>query len=166
MTAGGMGSMSPAAASPPVTHPPGRPGVHVVLGAPGTGKSTRVVEEVVAHLEAGGDLSQVLVLTPSRLTATMLRERLEALVGHGVLEVREGRPWMRPLLGTGLCGGFTTMSTVVLGGSAMIGADFPLLALLYAALTLALCLGAVVLGLLLGNRLGARGLEATDGGAA
>ena len=73
---------------------------------------------------------------------------------------------MRPLLGTGLCGGFTTMSTVVLGGSAMIGADFPLLALLYAALTLALCLGAIVLGLLLGNRLGARGLEATDGGAA
>ena len=48
----------------------------------------------------------------------------------------------------------------------MIGADFPLLALLYAALTLALCLGAIVLGLLLGNRLGARGLEATDGGAA
>ncbi len=85
---------------------------------------------------------------------------------NGVLEVREGRPWMRPLLGTGLCGGFTTMSTVVLEGSAMIGADFPLLALLYAALTLALCLGAIVLGLLLGNRLGARGLEATDGGAA
>ena len=85
---------------------------------------------------------------------------------NGVLEVRPGRPWMHPLLGTGLCGGFTTMSSVVLEGSAMIGADFPLLALLYAALTLALCLGAVVLGLLLGNRLGARGLEATDGGAA
>lgn len=82
MTAGGMGPMSPAAASPPVTHPPGRPGVHVVLGAPGTGKSTRVVEEVVAHLEAGGDLSQVLVLTPSRLTATMLRERLEERWPH------------------------------------------------------------------------------------
>ncbi|OLT28478.1 hypothetical protein BJF82_03005 [Kytococcus sp. CUA-901] len=56
--------------------------MHVVLGAPGTGKSTRVVEEVVAHLEAGGDLSQVLVLTPSRLTATMLRERLEERWPH------------------------------------------------------------------------------------
>lgn len=79
---------------------------------------------------------------------------LGALNGH--LEISAGRPWMHPLLGTGLCGGFTTMSTVVLEGSAMIGADFPLLALLYAWLTLVLSLGAVVLGLLLGHRLAAR----------
>lgn len=75
---------------------------------------------------------------------------------NGYLEISAGRAWMHPLLGTGLCGGFTTMSTVVLEGSAMIGADFPLLALLYAGLTLVLSLGAVVLGLLLGHRLATR----------
>lgn len=131
---------------------------------------------------AGGALGAMLrflltVLDPAVTTPTLVEMPWTTLTVNvlgslglgalnGVLEVREGRPWMRPLLGTGLCGGFTTMSAVVLEGSAMIGADFPLLALLYAALTLALCLGAVVLGLLLGNRLGARGLEATDGGAA
>lgn len=83
---------------------------------------------------------------------------------NGVLEVRPGRPWMHPLLGTGLCGGFTTMSSVVLEGSAMIGAGYPLPALFYATLTLVLCLGAVVLGLLLGHRLGARGLDPAAGG--
>ncbi len=71
----------------------------------------------------------------------------------GVLEVRPGRPWMLPLLGTGLCGGFTTMSTVVLEGSAMIGAGFPLIAFVYALLTVVLCLGLVVLGLVGGRRL-------------
>lgn len=75
----------------------------------------------------------------------------------GVLEVRPGRPWMQPLLGTGLCGGFTTFSTVVLDGSAIIGADFPVLALTYAGLTVLLCLGAVVAGLVGGRRLALRG---------
>ena len=131
---------------------------------------------------AGGALGAMLrflltVLDPTVTTPTLVEVPWATLTVNvlgslglgalnGVLEVREGRPWMRPLLGTGLCGGFTTMSAVVLEGSAMIGADSPLLALLYAALTLALCLGAVVLGLLLGNRLGARGREATDGRAA
>lgn len=72
---------------------------------------------------------------------------------NGVLEVRSGRPWIRPLLGTGLCGGFTTFAAVVLEGSAILGADFPVPALGYAVLTVALCLGAVVLGLLGGRRL-------------
>ncbi len=74
----------------------------------------------------------------------------------GVLDVRPGRPWMPPLLGTGLCGGFTTMSTVVLEGSAMIGADFPLEAFGYALLTVIVCLGAVVVGMLGGSRIATR----------
>ncbi len=41
-----------------------------------------MVDEVVAHLERGGDLSRVLVLAPSRLTAAGLRERLEARWPH------------------------------------------------------------------------------------
>ena len=92
---------------------------------------------------------------------------LGALCGY--LEVRPGRPWMMPLLGTGLLGGFTTMSTVVLEGSAMIGADFPILALFYALATVIACLLAICLGLFAGERV-TRRLEAADaehhGGAA
>lgn len=70
----------------------------------------------------------------------------------GALEARPGRPWVQPLLGVGLCGGFTTMSTVVLEGSAMVGADFPLVAFGYALLTVVFCLAATVAGLLVGRR--------------
>lgn len=75
---------------------------------------------------------------------------------NGWLEVRAQRPWLQPLLGTGLCGGFTTFSSVVLEGSAMIGADFPVLAMTYTLLTLLLCLTGVALGLVGGRRLAVR----------
>ena len=75
---------------------------------------------------------------------------------HGVAEVRVARPWVHPLLGIGLCGGFTTFSAVVLEGSAMIGADFPVPAMTYALVTVALCLGGIVLGLLAGRRIARR----------
>ncbi len=49
----------------------------IVLGAPGSGKTTAVVELVAAAvLDDGLDPSTVLVLTPSRRTATLLRDRL------------------------------------------------------------------------------------------
>ncbi|MBX9472855.1 UrvD/REP family ATP-dependent DNA helicase [Microcella sp.] len=49
----------------------------IVLGAPGSGKTTAVVELVAAAvLDDGLDPSNVLVLTPSRRTATLLRDRL------------------------------------------------------------------------------------------
>ncbi|WP_258773495.1 fluoride efflux transporter FluC [Brachybacterium alimentarium] len=70
----------------------------------------------------------------------------------GVLEARPARPWVLPLVGTGLCGGFTTFSTVVLEGSAMIGADFPLQAFTYAMMTMVVCLLAVAFGILGGRR--------------
>ena len=70
----------------------------------------------------------------------------------GMLEVRVRRPWLQPLLGTGLCGGFTTFSAVVLEGSAMIGADFAILAMIYAVVTVALCLTGIVLGMVGGRR--------------
>ncbi|WP_394215364.1 fluoride efflux transporter FluC [Brachybacterium vulturis] len=73
---------------------------------------------------------------------------------NGVLEVRAQRPWLQPLLGTGLCGGFTSFSAVVLEGSAMIGADFPVLAMTYTVVTVVVCLSGIVLGLLGGRRLG------------
>ena len=49
----------------------------IVLGAPGSGKTTAVVELVAAAvLDDGLAPSSVLVLTPSRRTATLLRDRL------------------------------------------------------------------------------------------
>lgn len=49
----------------------------IVLGAPGSGKTTAVVELVAAAvLDDGLDPASVLVLTPSRRTATVLRDRL------------------------------------------------------------------------------------------
>ena len=48
----------------------------VVVGAPGTGKTATLVARVAALVEAGADPDSVLVLTPSRQTATALRDRL------------------------------------------------------------------------------------------
>lgn len=48
----------------------------VVVGAPGTGKTETLVARVAALVDAGLDPDAVLVLTPSRQTATALRDRL------------------------------------------------------------------------------------------
>lgn len=77
----------------------------------------------------------------------------------GWLEARYARRWLQPFLGVGLCGGFTSFSAVVLEGAAMVGADFPVLALGYAGATIVLGLGALVLGMAAARRL-ARRLEA------
>jgi superfamily I DNA/RNA helicase/RecB family exonuclease len=54
----------------------------VVVGAPGTGKTTALVERVCALVEAGAHPDEILVLTPSRVTATALRDRLALAVGR------------------------------------------------------------------------------------
>ncbi|WP_240658908.1 UvrD-helicase domain-containing protein, partial [Microbacterium sp. CPCC 204701] len=48
----------------------------VVVGAPGSGKTATLVARVAALVEAGLDPDTILVLTPSRQTATALRDRL------------------------------------------------------------------------------------------
>lgn len=54
----------------------------VVLGAPGSGKTTAAIELVAAAvLDDGLDPAAVLVLTPSRRTATVLRDRLALRLG-------------------------------------------------------------------------------------
>jgi superfamily I DNA/RNA helicase/RecB family exonuclease len=53
----------------------------VVVGAPGTGKTATLVARVAALVQAGVDPDSVLVLTPSRQTATELRDRLGLAVG-------------------------------------------------------------------------------------
>jgi superfamily I DNA/RNA helicase/RecB family exonuclease len=54
-----------------------------VLGAPGTGKTTTVIELVADRvLDRGWDPSEVLVLTPMRATATRLRDALSVRLGR------------------------------------------------------------------------------------
>jgi superfamily I DNA/RNA helicase/RecB family exonuclease len=63
----------------------------VVLGAPGSGKTTAIVELVAAAvLDDGLDPARVLVLTPSRRTATALRDRLALRLAAA--EPREANP--------------------------------------------------------------------------
>src|SRR3954468_14471254 len=54
----------------------------VVAGAPGTGKTATLIERVAALVEQGMDPDAVLVLTPSRHTATALRDRLALAMGR------------------------------------------------------------------------------------
>ncbi|MEW2427974.1 ATP-dependent DNA helicase [Micromonospora sp. NPDC047644] len=63
-------------------------GPMLVLGGPGTGKTSTLVEAVAARVAEGADPEQILVLTFGRRGATALRQRIEARVaqdGHRVL---------------------------------------------------------------------------------
>ncbi len=142
------------------------------VGAPPGVMRPLPVHTAALLVAAGGAVGAILrftiaVLVPTVLTPTLIETpwptlwvnvmgclAFGAIAGHA--EIRVAQPWVMPLLGTGLCGGFTSMSTVVLEGSAMFGADFPLQAMLYGSLTLVLCLGASIAGLLAG-RAAARG---------
>jgi superfamily I DNA/RNA helicase/RecB family exonuclease len=63
-----------------------RDGPLLVLAGPGTGKTTTLVEAVVARIEEGASPEQVLVLTFSRKAAEELRSRITARVGRTVAE--------------------------------------------------------------------------------
>nr|WTA66923.1 ATP-dependent helicase [Micromonospora sp. NBC_00855] len=63
-------------------------GPMLVLGGPGTGKTSTLVEAVAARVAEGVDPERILVLTFGRRGATALRQRIEARVaqdGHRVL---------------------------------------------------------------------------------
>ncbi|RLP98726.1 ATP-dependent DNA helicase [Micromonospora sp. CV4] len=63
-------------------------GPMLVLGGPGTGKTSTLVEAVAARVTEGVDPERILVLTFGRRGATALRQRIEARVaqdGHRVL---------------------------------------------------------------------------------
>ncbi|MGC5048598.1 ATP-dependent helicase [Micrococcus porci] len=71
-------------------------GAHLVLGAPGTGRSTVAVEYAARRLEAGLDPESLLVLAPSREAAARLRDALTerlAAAGHGTRAVTPVRTW-------------------------------------------------------------------------
>jgi superfamily I DNA/RNA helicase/RecB family exonuclease len=58
----------------------------LVLAGPGTGKTTTLVEAVVARVESGAAPDEVLVLTFSRKAADELRERIATRLGRTVVE--------------------------------------------------------------------------------
>jgi superfamily I DNA/RNA helicase/RecB family exonuclease len=60
--------------------PPSASGV--VVGAPGSGKTTTLLARVAALVQAGADPDALLVLTPSRQSATALRDRLALAAGR------------------------------------------------------------------------------------
>ncbi|MHA4949116.1 ATP-dependent helicase [Micromonospora sp. SD19] len=63
-------------------------GPMLVLGGPGTGKTSTLVEAVAARVAEGVDPERILVLTFGRRGATALRQRIEARIaqdGHRVL---------------------------------------------------------------------------------
>ena len=58
-----------------------------VVGAPGTGKTTALVEAVVARVDVDGlNAGEVLVLAPTRVAAARLREMVTARLGRTVTE--------------------------------------------------------------------------------
>jgi len=67
-----------------------------------------------------------------------------ALLSSGLLEGRP--PWWRPMLVTGVLGGFTTFSALALETGVMLDAGRPVAAVGYLAITVAVGLAAVVLG--------------------
>jgi len=69
-----------------VEHAPGA-GPLVVLGAPGTGRTTALVEALVARVERdGADPSSLLVLAPTRRSAAALRDRASARLARTTTE--------------------------------------------------------------------------------
>jgi superfamily I DNA/RNA helicase/RecB family exonuclease len=58
----------------------------LVLAGPGTGKTTTLVEAVVARIEAGADPERILVLTFGRKAAAELRERITGRLGRTTAE--------------------------------------------------------------------------------
>lgn len=62
-----------------------RSGSLLVLAGPGTGKTTTIVESVVARLDEGQDADGILVLTFGRRAAGELRDRIAGRRGGGLL---------------------------------------------------------------------------------
>ncbi|MCG7427678.1 CrcB family protein [Helcobacillus sp. ACRRO] len=70
----------------------------------------------------------------------------------GVLDARPDTPgWVRPLTVVGFCGGFTSLSTFIIGVGSIIGGHAALVALEYAFLTVGLVVLSVVFGFVVGR---------------
>lgn len=59
-------------------------GATLLLGAPGTGKTHTLLEQATSFINSGADPARLLVLTPSRVSATRFREALSAQITAAV----------------------------------------------------------------------------------
>lgn len=101
-------------------------------------------------------------LTVAVLVANTAGSLLLGVLMAFVLDVWAGRRYVRPFLGVGVLGGFTTFSTYALDARTLLAADRPGLAALYVLGSVVAGLVAVVVGLAAGRAaLGARTPEAT-----
>lgn len=85
-------------------------------------------------------------------SGTLLVNVVGCLLLGVLVGARPDDPVLRPLLGTGFLGGFTTFSALALQSGRLL-ADAPAVALAYLALTTATGLGAAAVGLRAGTRL-------------
>jgi superfamily I DNA/RNA helicase/RecB family exonuclease len=67
-----------------------RDGPLLVIGGPGTGKTTTLVEAVAARVAEGTDPGQILVLTFGRRASAALRDRIEARIGAQAAGAADG----------------------------------------------------------------------------
>ncbi|MBP3034862.1 ATP-dependent helicase [Arthrobacter sp. zg-ZUI100] len=95
LVAPSAGSLEAPALSPDqqaVVDLPAGSGPVLVLGAPGTGKSTVLVEAAAARISRGLDPAGLLLLAPTRLAAASLRDALSARL-QGTLSTSPARTW-------------------------------------------------------------------------
>ncbi|RMB60063.1 ATP-dependent helicase [Tessaracoccus antarcticus] len=64
------------------------PGVRLVVGGPGTGKTLALVESVAARLAAGGSLERIVVLAASRSAAQLVRREIARRVDRAQVSPR------------------------------------------------------------------------------
>lgn len=112
-----------------------------VGGLVGTGLRLGL-DTLLPHSDAAFPVSTLVINTVGSFVLAVL-----------VARVWQSAPsWLRAGLGAGVLGSFTTFSAVAVSLVSLTSAGQPWLAVLYLALTLALGLGAAVLGLSLGRR--------------
>ena len=80
----------------------------LILGAPGTGKTERVITAAVDFLNAGGDPARLLVLTPTRAGATRVRDELARRIDRSMstAPTRAGCVCLRPAASRACVGTF------------------------------------------------------------
>lgn len=144
---------------------PGQPSRTHHRRAPGAPGSGRFQPSILIAVAAGGvvggfarhTLSLLVPASPAgwpwaTLAANTAGTFLLAVLLVWATRRAPDRPWLRPLLGTGLLGTFTTFSAVVVQADTLAAGGRPGLSLTYTAVTLALGLAAASTGLRLADR--------------
>lgn len=127
--------------------PPPRLGLVATAGLVAAGGAVGSLARYLVSLALPAVLTSTVIAIP---WGTLLVNLLGCLLIGALYVTLEERPtappWIRPALGVGFLGGFTTFSTLILEGAAMMGANDPAMAFAYASITAVGAIGGVVLG--------------------